>query len=127
MYSEYFSIYSQYLSYFATVIILLCTTTALSIINVIDKKRMYWVKILFIISFLLTAIDIYFVFDIYNNLRTIPLLMSGNCHTANGKIVCDLDIQKHSSYLKYAIGIAILSFILLIIGYFLKIWSKNEK
>lgn len=124
IFTEYFNIYSQYLSYFSTIIILLTTATGLSVIKVIEEKNMILVKTIFLLSFFLSIIDTYFVFDIYNGIRTMFLLMSSNCKIFQGDMVCDMNLQEQSIYLKIAIMIAIFSFVLLVTGYFFKIRNK---
>jgi hypothetical protein len=127
IYTEYFNIYSQYLSYFTTVIILLTTTTALSLIKSIDDNNKGFVKAMFGISFAITIIDVYIVFDIYNGIRTMLLLMSSKCSYFNGNMACDVNIQEQSTCLTIAIILAIISFILMITGYYFKIRGKNVK
>jgi len=126
IYTEYFNVYSQYLSYFTTVIILLTSASAISLIKTIDKNGICLSTIIIFISFILAIFDIYLVFDIYDGIRTIILLMSSTCNITNGDIACDMNPQEQSTYLKLAIVIAIISFLFLVLGYILKIWRKHE-
>ena len=126
IYTEYLSIYTQYLGYFTSILVLLISAVAISLIKIVDKKR-WWVISFFSLSLILGVIDIYLVFEIYDWLRTMLLLMSGQCTAFSNDIVCDVNIQEHSSYLKTTIIFMILSFIFLIIGYVIKVRGAHAK
>jgi len=125
VYSQYFSIYSQYLSYFTTVLILLTSASALSLLKSHETKSTFCCKLLLFISFILAIIDIYIVFDIYDNLRSMILLMADDCSIKNQVMSCITNPQNKSSYLKIATIIAIISFIMLLAGNYFKNWRNT--
>lgn len=126
MYSEYMSIYTQYLIYFTSILILLTSAVAISLIKAIDERNI-WVILIFSLSLILVLIDVYLVFEIYDWLRTALLFVSDKCLMFNGEMACDLDFQEHSSYMKLAIIMMIVSFLLLVIGYLIKVCSHEKK
>lgn len=126
MYSEYMSIYTQYLIYFASILILLNSAITISLIKAIDESS-FWVISLFTLSLILALVDVYLVFEIYDWLRTALLFVSDKCLMFNGEMACDMDFQEHSSYLKSAIIMMIVSFVLLVIGYLIKVCSHEKK
>lgn len=127
MYTEYFSIYTQYLAYFASILILLTSAAAFSVIQTTDKKS-YCLCTLFIFTLsLICAITcIYMVFNLYDNLRLLILSVSDKCQLDNQQeIFCSMNFQQDLASLKNSIILAIISFVLLVAGYFIKV--KNKK
>lgn len=123
IYTEYFSIYTQYLGYFASVLMLLTSAAAISIIRVANKSACSCAISFFCLSLVLSVINIWIIFEIYDGLRTTLLLMSGKC---SPDFICDINIQDGSTYLKVGIVFAILSFLLLTIGWIFKVKSRDE-
>lgn len=120
IYTQYFNMYVQYITYFTTVLMLLTSASALSFIKSMDNKKINCIVIFFGISCLFAVFDIYIVFMLFEDIRTTLLLMSGKCFNFSGDIACDINIQENSSYLRIGILILIISFITLLIGYVLK-------
>lgn len=125
IYTEYFNIYTQYITYFTTLLMLLASAAALSYMKAYESDKDSCARKFFFISCLLAFIDIYIVFMIFDALRTELLLMSGKCKTFGGELACDANVQVSSSLLRWAILILIISFLSLVIGYFFKSQIKR--
>lgn len=125
IYTEYFNIYTQYVTYFTTVLMLLTSASALSFIKSMDSKKINCSLIFFGISCIIAIIDIYLGFMIFESIRTKLLLMSGKCINFSGEVACDINIQEDSIYLRIGILLLITSFASLIIGYAAKFRGKT--
>lgn len=126
IYTQYLGIYAQYLAYFVSILVLLTSAATISLIKIVNEKR-WWIISFFTGSLFLALIDVYLVFEIYDWLRTTVLLMSGQCMPSGNDVACDIDIQEHSAYLKAAIILMIISFVLLVIGYLIKVTCHDKK
>lgn len=126
IYTQYLGIYAQYLAYFASILVLLTSAATISLIKIVDGKKRWWIISFFIASLVFALIDVYLVFEIYDWLRTTVLLMSGQCLPSGNDVACDIDIQEHSAYLKTAIILMITSFVLLVIGYLIKVTCHDK-
>lgn len=63
------------------------------------KEQKCVVKFFLFLSFILAIIDIYIVFDIYDHLRSMILLMADDCYIKNKALICTTDPQMNSGYL----------------------------
>lgn len=124
LYHEYIGLYGQYLSYLSSLLLILASAAAISIINIRFHKIL--VLILFVISFIIAAFEVVKILDVYKSTYASILNLS-QCKTLpDDELSCDFNVFLPDLYWNVRFGI--LSFILLVLGHCIRLWKpQNEK